>query len=158
MAMSRSRAGTPFTRRPSISRSPAVTFSSPTTIRMVEDFPQPDGPSRQRNSPSRQVSDRSRTAWTLPYVFQMCRSSTVAIVQLLHGPEGKAANEMALEQHRENEDRDDAHRGGRHEGAPANAHRCREPGDGDGQGPHMVGREDRGEQELVPGEDGRKDG
>jgi hypothetical protein len=73
-------------RRPSISKSPEVILSSPATIRMVEDFPQPDGPSRQRNSPSLQVSDRSRTASTSPYFFQIWRSSTVAIAAYLTAP------------------------------------------------------------------------
>src|SRR5215469_2068543 len=151
--MSRSRAGISFMRRVSINRSPEVIFSSPATIRMVEDLPQPDGPSRQRNSPSRHVSDRSHTACTWPYFFQTWRSSTVAMV-LLHCAEGETADEMALQQHRQDKYRDNTHRGGRHEGAPADAHGRRESGDRYRQRPHVVRCQDCCEQKFVPCENG----
>src|ERR1051326_2665861 len=50
--MSRSRAGTSFTTRSPMRMVPALTVSSPATMRSVVDLPQPDGPTRTRNSPS----------------------------------------------------------------------------------------------------------
>jgi hypothetical protein len=62
MAMSRSAGSTSFTIRPPMLMVPPVTLSSPATMRKVVDFPQPDGPSRIMNSPSRISSETSRTA------------------------------------------------------------------------------------------------
>ena len=45
---------------------PELIFSSPAIIRSAVDFPQPDGPTRIRNSPSSTVSDRSSTATAPP--------------------------------------------------------------------------------------------
>ncbi len=52
MAMSRARGSSPFTTLPAISMVPAVISSSPATMRRSVDFPQPDGPTMTRNSPS----------------------------------------------------------------------------------------------------------
>ncbi len=56
----------------SIQISPAVTSSSPASIRRIVDFPQPDGPTRTMNSPSsissesrRRRRPRRRTPWSL---------------------------------------------------------------------------------------------
>src|SRR5262245_23989455 len=43
--------------------SPAVTSSRPATMRSSVDFPQPEGPTSTRNSPSRTESVTSWTAW-----------------------------------------------------------------------------------------------
>ena len=48
----RSAADTSFTRTPSISTSPLVTFSRPQMRRSSVDLPQPDGPTKTTNSPS----------------------------------------------------------------------------------------------------------
>src|SRR5207237_310330 len=50
--MSRSFGSTPFTTRPSIATLPALTASSPATMRNRVDFPQPDGPTTTTSSPS----------------------------------------------------------------------------------------------------------
>ena len=64
--MSRSFAGTSFTRRPSITSSPEVIASRPAIIRRVVDFPQPDGPSRIMNSPCSTASVTASTASAWP--------------------------------------------------------------------------------------------
>ena len=62
MAMSRSRLGFSLTRWPSMRSSPSVICSRPATIRSAVDFPQPDGPTSTRNSPSAMSMLRSVTA------------------------------------------------------------------------------------------------
>ena len=62
IAMSRSRAATSFIGTPSTSSVPSLIGSSPAIIRSVVDLPQPEGPSRQKNSPGSIFSDTSRTA------------------------------------------------------------------------------------------------
>ncbi len=55
MASPRSAAGTSLTRLPSSRISPALGFSRPAMMRSSVDFPQPDGPTKTTNSPSRHV-------------------------------------------------------------------------------------------------------
>ncbi len=50
--MSRSAGSTPLTTRPPIEIVPSVMVSSPAIIRSSVDCPQPEGPTRTRNSPS----------------------------------------------------------------------------------------------------------
>ena len=63
MAMSRSWGSSSLTRLPPMRSSPLEMSSSPATIRRAVDLPQPDGPTRTRNSPSATSIDRSWTAW-----------------------------------------------------------------------------------------------
>ena len=60
--MSRSRGETPLTVSAPIRIVPAVGFSRPAISRSAVVFPQPDGPTRMRNSPSPMPSVRSSTA------------------------------------------------------------------------------------------------
>src|SRR5712691_9547858 len=69
MAMSRSFGGRSVTARSPIWTSPAVTSSSPATIRRIVDFPHPEGPTRTMNSPSPISSDTRSTATTSPNSF-----------------------------------------------------------------------------------------
>src|SRR5688572_23142809 len=101
MAMSRDGAGTSLMRLPSSRRSPYVINSSPASILKVDDLPQPDGPSRQRNAPSATVRSRSMTA-RVPsgYVLFTLRNSTRGIASPDRA-EGEPADEMALQNERE---------------------------------------------------------
>src|SRR5256885_12297951 len=63
--MSRSGGSMSLTTRSPILISPSVTSSRPATIRSAVVLPQPDGPTKIMNSPSRTVSSRSSTA-TVP--------------------------------------------------------------------------------------------
>ena len=63
MAMSLPCGSTSLTRLPPMRSSPVEMSSSPATIRSAVDLPQPDGPTRTRNSPSATSMDRSVTAW-----------------------------------------------------------------------------------------------
>src|SRR4051812_10579550 len=76
--MSRDRGGSSVTSRSSILIAPSVTSSSPASIRRRVDFPQPEGPTRTRNSPLSISRETSSTATTSPlYTFVTC-SSTIS--------------------------------------------------------------------------------
>src|SRR5581483_6717056 len=79
MAILRARGGRSFTRRPPMSNSPSVGLSKPAIMRRSVLLPQPDGPRSTRNSPSRVDRSTPFTAATVPKIFLMPRSSTVAI-------------------------------------------------------------------------------
>src|ERR671934_104367 len=64
--MSRSIGGTSLTTLPPISTSPSVASSSPAVIRSTVVLPDPDGPTRTRNSPSSISRSRSSTATVPP--------------------------------------------------------------------------------------------
>src|SRR5919202_3967656 len=83
MAMSRSFGATSFTRRSPMYRSPPVISSSPAIMRNAVLLPQPDGPTRTRNSWSRIWMFRSLTAVTSPYFLVIWSSGTPAIEMLL---------------------------------------------------------------------------
>src|SRR5215212_5858877 len=78
MARSRSRGGTSLTRLPSIRTSPEVGSSRPATMRIVVVLPQPEGPSRTRNSRSAMSRLRSCTAAKLPKRLAMRSRRIVA--------------------------------------------------------------------------------
>src|SRR5450830_677412 len=79
--MRRSRGVRSFTTVPPMRISPAVGVSSPAIMRRSVVLPEPEGPSRTRNSPSRLSRSTSRTAPTSPFrkVFVSFRVSTMAI-------------------------------------------------------------------------------
>ena len=56
--------GTPAMSFPSISRRPVVGSSKPAIMRSSVVLPQPEGPSKAKNSPSRMSTDTSSTATT----------------------------------------------------------------------------------------------
>jgi hypothetical protein len=60
--------------------SPELASSSPAIIRMVVVFPQPDGPSRTKNSLSAIVRLKSSTAMNLPHRLWIFLSSIDAII------------------------------------------------------------------------------
>ena len=80
MAMSRSIGGRSFTTSSPMRISPEVISSSPATMRKVVVLPQPEGPTRTRNSLSRISRITSFTAWKpLSYFLFSWRMLTSAI-------------------------------------------------------------------------------
>jgi len=76
MAMPRARGGTsPSMRTPPIRISPDVGRSSPAIMRSRVVFPQPEGPSKTKNSPSRIDKLTPSTAWKSPNRLVRLRSS-----------------------------------------------------------------------------------
>src|SRR5215210_6712434 len=73
---------TPTAERPSMSISPAVGSSKPAIIRSVVVLPQPDGPSRARNSPGCTSRSMSSTATRSPKRFVTPRSATSGVSPL----------------------------------------------------------------------------
>src|SRR5262245_4250916 len=117
MAMSRSLGGTSFTTTSSIAIVPRLIRSSPATIRSAVDFPQPDGPTMIRNSPSAMSSDSSRTATTGPgYTFVTSSKRTRATPLSLEPLGRDAADEEPLRDQEQDQHRDHRHDvRGRHE-------------------------------------------
>ena len=76
--MSRERGGSSVTSPPPIEIVPAVTSSRPAIIRSSVDLPQPDGPTRTRNSPLPIVSETSSTATTPPEKTLVTLSRTIS--------------------------------------------------------------------------------
>lgn len=76
MATSRSLVTTLFISRPPMRMMPLVGASRPATRRRIVDFPQPEGPSRTKNSPARASNVRSLTATTSPKDFDIPSIST----------------------------------------------------------------------------------
>src|SRR3954470_13813023 len=54
---------------------PLVTSSMPAISFSSVDLPQPDGPTRTRNSPSRTSSETSSTAWAPPLLYALLTAS-----------------------------------------------------------------------------------
>src|SRR5215831_2366991 len=81
MAMRRSRGVRSFTTRPPIRISPAVGVSRPAIIRKSVVFPEPEGPRKTRNSPSRVSKSTLLTAPSSPSLKTLVRFrvSTTAI-------------------------------------------------------------------------------
>ena len=72
--------------RPSIAISPLVSSSSPATMRSAVVFPQPEGPTRIRNSPSFTVNVRRSTASVeYPNCLVTSSNETAAIRSPPHG-------------------------------------------------------------------------
>ena len=89
MATPRPRGGTSLTVRPSIWTSPEDGFSSPATIRRKVVLPQPEGPSRTMNSPSRTDRLMPSTATTSPNSFLISLVAMCAIAAPLSRPRGR---------------------------------------------------------------------
>ena len=66
MLVGRRLAGMPSIGWPSIEMVPLVGWSKPAIIRSSVVLPQPDGPSSEKNSPSRMVSEASSSALNAP--------------------------------------------------------------------------------------------
>src|SRR5438445_5308214 len=84
MAIPRARGGTsPSTRRSPMWISPDVGRSSPAIMRSRVVFPEPEEPSRTRNSPSRIDRSTPSTAWRSPKYLRRLRISMPATVAAL---------------------------------------------------------------------------
>src|SRR5262249_12055474 len=92
MAMSRALAGKSVTSRLSMTIAPFVTCSRPAMMRSSVDFPQPDGPTSTRNSPSAMASWISCSTCTLPNDFATLSTSIVAMRALL--PDGTSQHDV----------------------------------------------------------------
>src|SRR3954453_18514179 len=101
MAMSRSLDFRCVTLRSPMRMSPRSTSSSPASIRRLVDLPQPDGPTRTRNSPSpiskcsestagRGLPGKIRLAWSKVTVAMM------DLLSLLDGAEREALHQLVL--------------------------------------------------------------
>src|SRR3954451_14955689 len=78
--MSRSFGDRLFTSLSPMKSSPSVISSRPATMRSAVVFPQPDGPTSTRNSPSWMSSVRSKTGWTpLSYTLSTSLNATSAM-------------------------------------------------------------------------------
>src|SRR2546423_12973122 len=75
--MSRDRGGRSVTSRPPTEIVPSVTSSSPAIILNRVDLPQPEGPTRTRNSPPWISSETSSTATTSPANTLLTPSRTI---------------------------------------------------------------------------------
>src|SRR5215475_2139121 len=82
MAIFRARGGRSLTTWPPMRISPLVGGSSPAIMRSSVVLPQPDGPRRTRNSPSRVTRSTPSTARTSPNTLRTARVSTVAMAQV----------------------------------------------------------------------------
>src|SRR6476646_5146778 len=81
--MSRARGGRSVTSRSPIEIVPPVTSSRPAIIRSSVDLPQPEGPTRTRNSPLPMVSDTPSTATTPPEKTLLRLSRTISATQTI---------------------------------------------------------------------------
>src|SRR5579859_407264 len=77
MAILRSLGGSPVTTRLPMRISPAVISSSPASKRRAVLLPEPDGPTRTKNSLSRICKDRSLTAMASPKRLLTCSNVTL---------------------------------------------------------------------------------
>src|SRR3954451_17591522 len=98
--MSRRRGASIVTSRPPIRMRPDVTSSRPASMRRSVVFPQPDGPTRTRNSPSAISRSTASTARTpFAYTFTSCSSSMFATIRRLRSFGSRVDHEQALLRH-----------------------------------------------------------
>src|SRR5437879_4555071 len=153
--MSRFSGGSSFIRFPATMTSPAVVRSRPAIIRKVVVLPQPDGPRRQTTSPAATERSTSFTATKVPNFLVTFLSSIVDIETpglSLDRAERHPAQEMVLQEERDEDHRNKEQRLGRGEQVPAHADiaadcLCH----GDRHGARLDARQEQREQILVPG-------
>src|SRR5690242_10732899 len=104
--MSRSRGAIRLTTRSPIEISPAVIDSSPASIRNAVVLPEPEGPTSTMNSPSAISSERSRTASTVPPNVLPTSEKVTPAMSALHRPGQHPADEVPLEEHVQDDDRE----------------------------------------------------
>src|SRR6185312_7721674 len=139
--------------------SPDVASSRPATMRIVVVLPQPEGPSRTRNSRSRISRSRLATAITPPKLLVTPLNLTDAMASTLDRAEGEAAHEVLLHDEGEDHDGDAGHETGGADLAPVGGVLGDPAGDADRQGLRLRRqRQDERQQELVPGDDQAEDG
>src|SRR5919199_3040719 len=133
--------------------------SSPAMLYSMVDLPQPLGPSRMMNSPSRISRLALFTAVTLPKRLVRFLSVTLAMFLSFDATGGEAAHDVALHTERNNDRQDVGHHAARHEQAKVDRVAARELRERHRQrlGGVGVGKDER-EEELVPGVEERKDG
>src|SRR5262249_33575785 len=131
--------------------SPDVTSSSPATMRMVVVLPQPEGPSRTRNSLSMISRSSLSTATTPPKLLVTPLNLTDAMDSTLDGAEGQSAHEMLLDDEGEDHDRDASHEAGGADLAPVGGVLGDAASDSYRQGLRLRRqRQNEGKQEFVP--------
>src|SRR3970040_1017275 len=96
MPMSRFHGGTAEMSLPSTSTRPAFAWAKPAITRSRVDFPEPEGPSKAKNSPGSMVRLMSRSTSVFPNARAMSRNSTltlamVALIECLQRFEAQAA-------------------------------------------------------------------
>src|SRR5215470_15607935 len=139
--------------------SPDVTSSSPATMRMVVVLPQPDGPSRTRNSLSTTSRSRSATATKPPKLLVTPLNLTDATASTFDGAERQSAHQVLLDDEGEDHDGDAGRESGGADLAPVGVVLRHAPGDADRQCLRLFGqRQDERKQELVPRDDQAEDG
>src|SRR5919112_120467 len=94
--MSRLFGGTPVRSRSSMKIPPSSTGSSPASIRRVVDLPQPDGPTRTMNSPSRMPRSRSGTAGESAPGYQRCAPLNVTVATDHSPPQAPRSHSQAV--------------------------------------------------------------
>src|SRR5262252_1636481 len=99
MAQPRSRGSSRFTTLPPMAISPPEISSRPAIILRSVDFPQPEGPSTTRNSPSLTSRSMPCTISSPPKFLRRPRMLMSAIPRLLLLGRDQAAHEPALHQH-----------------------------------------------------------
>src|SRR5437867_839457 len=108
--MSRSRGGIAFTLVSPIQIAPSLGFSRPATRRSAVVLPQPEGPTRIKNSPSPTSSERSSSATTSSEKrFVTCSRTTRATALSLQSGRRDAADEVALRHEEEQKHGHEAH-------------------------------------------------
>src|SRR5258706_4039698 len=149
MAMSRSRGATALTTRSPMRTSPSVIDSSRASIRSAVVLPERDGPTRTMTSPSTMSSVRSRTASTASKRLWTLAKRTSAIGLSLHGAGEHAPDEVALEEHVDDDDRQsDDDRAGRQQREVRLVASLEEAEAQRRRAQALVADHDQGEQEL----------
>src|SRR5262245_27669907 len=153
MAISRSFGGTSFTTRPPIEIVPALICSRPATTRSAVDLPQPDGPTRIRNSPSGTSRVSPSSATTGPgYTLVAPSNVTLATRLALQPLRRDAADEVPLRQQEQHDQRDHRHDVGRRDQVPLRVVRTLEGREPELEREGTLVRQDRDQrpQEVVP--------
>src|SRR4029079_178838 len=108
MATSRYLGSTSVTSRSPMKMRPEVTDSRPATMRSAVVLPQPEGPSRTRNSPSAMSRSRPFTTSTAPKDFRMFSRDTF-MRSAFHGADEEAAGDVLLQHAGDDDDGRDHH-------------------------------------------------
>src|SRR5512145_2843225 len=150
MATSRYLGRTSLIRSAPIWISPEVTSSRPATMRIVVVLPQPEGPSRTRNSLSLISRSSLSTAMKPPKLLVTPLNLTDAMGSTFDSAEGESAHEMLLDDEGEDHDGYAGHESGRTDLAPIGRVLGDAAGDSDRQSLRLRRqRQDEGKQELV---------
>src|SRR5438105_10910644 len=132
---------------------PLETASRPAIIRSAVVLPDPDAPSRTRNSPSLTSRSSSCSTLTAPNDFATLSRTTVISNSSLDGTKEKTLGDKPLEEQRQDDDRDNHDHDQHAHIPPLRSTGCILSSDKqrNGLGPHS--REEEGEEILVPCKD-----